>query len=77
VIAWIDWLSPIRVLFHRQFIDDHRARIWSGIWSEDRLFLGLGLNAVVMFGLWLLLRYRALQCFSDRVGRAEPARDGA
>ena len=69
-IGWLHWLSPIFVLFHRQLSDPR-------YWCNDPKFLGLGLNAVVMVGLWLFLRYRALRCFSDRLGRAEPARNAA
>ena len=73
-LAWITWLSPIRVLFHRKIV---QPSPWSGAnlnqVLQDRLFVGLALNAVTWVGLWLFLRYRAMRDFSSSMGRAEPS----
>ncbi len=88
VIEWVTWLSPVRVLFHRQAVD-HAYRVLQTStgprisfpspygFLADTHFIGLGLHAVFYIWLWIYLRHRALNGFSDWVGRTEPGGDTA
>ncbi len=78
-IEWVTWLSPRRVLFHRQVVEGplQGSSSWlassnpKGILNDSR-FIGLGLHAVIYLALWFILRHRALRQFSNWVGRTEP-----
>lgn len=68
------WLSPVRVLFHRQWVMQQYVPGMSvGHFRQDILYLGLISHAIVFVTLWFLLRNRALRDFSMLVGRTEPA----
>lgn len=76
-IEWITWLSPVRVLFHRQVIN--RESGLAGRWSPpamsglgDPTYVGIGMHAAAYVVLWFFLRARALSDFSRWVGRSEP-----
>jgi ABC-type transport system involved in multi-copper enzyme maturation permease subunit len=75
-LEWISWLSPVRVLFHRRFVDASQITLLRSV-REDYHFIGLILHTVVFVGLWLTLRYQALREFSHRMGRTERARGEA
>ena len=71
---WVPWLSPVRVLFHRQIVQS--KVLPSGLFPLQTLldsrFIGLSLHFCLAAGLLFLLRRHALRSFSACVGRTEP-----
>lgn len=76
VLDRITWLSPVRVLYHRQ-ITDGSQQLPVGLIRVDSQYIGLILHTVAFVTLWLVLRHQALREFSHRMGRTEPTGDGS
>ena len=71
-IDWMNWLSPIRILFFRRVGDlsvTEQGSAWLSGWMP---IVGIAFHALVFGSLWWVLRFTALRNFSRILGRAEP-----
>ena len=71
-IDWMNWLSPIRILFFRRVGDlslTEQGSAWLSGWMP---IVGIAFHALVFGSLLWVLRFTALRNFSRILGRAEP-----